>query len=542
MTSRRIAAVGATVVMVLGVTWAVAQHSRDVGADGVADRSVVVVNTSAQVAPGEPVPVLAWGPSVIDMARAEADAAALPLDVAAGSIIVAGWNSPDPAAAAALVRDSHLAGLILMGGAIVDGDQVRTLTAAVAAVSAEDGSEWPAVISTDQEGGPVSRLEGLVPGLPAFMAAGSSQDKALVADAYAAAGRDMTGLGFTVDWAPVADVTVGLDDPVIRVRSAGADPANVATTVVAAVKGFLDGGIVPAVKHFPGHGSVTTDSHAALPLQQATVATLAERDLVPFAAAIDAGAPMVMMAHVEVGEWGSGPVTTSPQAYAYLRDELGFTGVAVTDALNMAAIVDAYAPGDSEVAALAAGADLLLMPRDVEVARQAIVAAVTSGALSRERLDEAVARVSLMMTMQQDVADLAVGEVPAARDYARRFAGTSATVAAPTCGGRLVGDSVEISGGWPSERAALADALAAHGVGLGGGTTIQLLGSASSAGSADVVVAMDGPWGLASSSASVYVGLYGRSPDALAGLADVLVGAVAPQGQWAVPGLPTACL
>ncbi len=128
--------------------------------------------------------------------------------------MVANWDSPSADGAVALVRDSHVAGVILMGGAIVDAGQVKALTAAVTRAAAADGRDWPAVISTDQEGGPVARLDGILPGLPAFMAAGAATDKDSVTQAYAAVARDMAGLGFTVNWAPDADVTVGLADPV----------------------------------------------------------------------------------------------------------------------------------------------------------------------------------------------------------------------------------------------------------------------------------------------------------------------------------------
>ncbi len=544
MRRRRIVA-GVTVTAVLfgGAAagwWALGSpglaHTAEVGVE-----AVTVTNRLPQTVPVAQVPHLAWGPSVVDMAAATVAASHVPLEEAAGQVMVAYWNSPDAGGAAALVRDSHVAGVILMSGAVVDSGQVTTLTSAVADAAVADGRDWPAVISTDQEGGPVARLDGILPELPAFMAAGATTDKESVTRTYAAVARDMSDLGFTVDWAPVADVTVGLEDPVIRVRSAGSDPQNVADTVVAAVKGFMSGGLAPAVKHFPGHGSVTTDSHEALPVQSTPIADLAQRDLVPFARAIDAGAPMVMMGHISVPEWGGGPSTTNPRAYAYLRDQLHFSGVTVTDALNMAAVTRGYAAGESEVAALAAGADLLLMPRDPEIARQAIVAAVTNGTLSRARLDQAIARVSLLMSAQSEwvATSQAASDDPA---YARDFAASSATVAAPECGTSLVGGSVQIYGGWPGERQALADALAAHGVTQGGGTSIRLVGSASGTGDADIVVAMDGPWGLPASRASVYIGLYGRSDDALAGLADVLVGQMQPHGQWPVAGMPgTPC-
>ncbi len=495
-------------------------------------------------APRQVLADMVWGPSVVDYASALISARALPLDVAAGQVIVATVSSPDPASAASAVGTEHLAGVILMGGAVTDAVHVEALAAAVQAAGAEDGRGWPAIVSTDQEGGPVSRLSGVIPDLPAFMAAGSIPDKKAVANAYEAAARDMRVLGINVNWAPDADVTVGVADPTIRVRSAGSDPARVADTVDAAVTGLVAGGVIPAIKHFPGHGSVTTDSHEAVPVQTATVAQLETADLVPFASAINAGAPVVMMGHIAVAEWGGVPATVSPQAYAYLRQGLGFTGVVVTDALDMGAITESFAPGDSEVAALAAGADLLLSPRDPPTARRAIIAAVQSGALPRERLDEAIARVSLLMALQQrsaEASDTDPVDSNASADYARAFAASATTVSAASCTGPYVGSSVTITGGWPGERQALADALAAHGIAPGGGTTILLLGSATGSGSADVVVAMDGPWGLAGSTASVYVGVYGRSEEALAGLADVLAGAVAPTGQWAVAGMPPAC-
>lgn len=517
------------------------------GGQSVADAQtapVVPIAAPVERAPRQVLPDLAWGPSVVDYASALATARALPLDVAAGQVIVATVSSPDPASAASLVGTEHLAGVILMGGAITDAAQVEELAAGVQAAAAGDGRSWPAIVSTDQEGGPVSRLSGIIPGLPAFMAAGSIPDKSAVARAFEAAARDMRALGVNVDWAPDADVTVGVADPVIRVRSAGSDPLRVAETVDAAVKGLISGGVIPAIKHFPGHGSVTTDSHHALPTQTATVAQLETVDLVPFASAVHNGAPVVMVGHIAVPEWGGMPATVSPQAYAYLRQTLGFTGVAVTDALNMRAITDTYAPGDSEVAALAAGADLLLSPRDPAVARQAIVASVQSGTLPRERLDEAVARVSSLMTLQErraatsdtDPVDPNVGA-----DYARAFAASATTVSAASCTGPYVGPSVTITGGLEGERRALAAALAGYGITTGGGTTIRLLGSATGTGRADVVVAMDGPWGLPGSTASVYVGLYGRSDATLAGLADVLAGNTAPTGQWAVDGMPPAC-
>jgi beta-glucosidase-like glycosyl hydrolase len=507
--------------------------------DSAGEASPAPVIASASPSPSETVePALAWGPTEAEWEQALADAGAMPLDRVAGQVLVPSWASTDASGAAALVTDLHVGGLIFMSDAFADTSQVAALTAEVQGAGAEDDRDWPVIVSLDQEGGSVARLANLIPDMPAFMASGSIQDKSRVTEAHRDLAADLAALGFNVDYAPVADVTIGMADPVIRARSAGSDPANVSATVTAAVEGLVDGGVVPAVKHFPGHGSVTSDSHSSLPVQSATVAQLAERDFVPFRDAIAAGAPVVMMGHIGVPEWGSGPATVTPASYAYLRDELGFTGVIATDALNMEAIAASYGPGDAAVAALAAGADLLLMPADPVAAHDAIVAAVNTGALPRERLDEAAARSILLMRWQ---ASLEAAQ-PSDANHAADFIAHAATVASASCGGPFVGSSVRITGGFQGERDALAAALAQYGIATGSGTHVRLLGAPDGSDNADVVVAMDGPWGLPSSTATTYVGLYGRSDDAMAGLAAVLAGATPPGGQWPVDvtGIPFA--
>ncbi len=493
---------------------------------------------SATASPSpEAEPTLAWGPTVAQWEQALADAQALSLEQAAGQVIVASWSSPDGASAAATVESLHLGGLVLMSGSMLEYDQVEALTAAVQAVGDRD---WPVIIATDQEGGTVARLAGIIPDMPGFLAAGSLPDKTLVTQAYRGVGADMLALGFTMNFAPVADVTVGMADPVIRTRSAGSDPATVAATAIAAGQGFVEAGVVPTLKHFPGHGSVTTDSHDALPVQTRTVAEMSQADLLPFARGIEAGLPAIMTGHIQVPEWGDAPASLSPQAHAYLRDELGFEGVIVTDALNMGAVTAAYGAGEAAVAALAAGADVLLMPADPAQARAAIVDAVISGTVSRARLDEAAARSILLMRWQESL-PRAAGD--GSGQYASTFASQAATVAAATCEAPLLAGPVRVVGGLESDRVAFADALAVYGIPVGStGTTVRLLGADDRSGNGDVVIAMGGPWGLPSSQASVYVGAYGRSPDVFVGVVAVLTGAATSQGVWAVDvtGVPYA--
>lgn len=349
-----------------------------------------------------------WGPTAEDVAAATAEAGSMTPQEVAGQVIVGRLYSPDPAEAAALVRDLHLAGVMLTGQAVAGLDQVRALAAAVQAEVAASGRDWPAIVSTDNEGGTVQRLSGATgpwTTFPAFAVAGQVEDPAVVADAYAAMGRELRASGVTVDWAPVADVTVPGQDVTIGSRAAGEDPAAVGRTAVAAAEGLLAGGVLPAVKHFPGHGSLTENSHVALPAYAGTPADLRERDLPPFATAVQAGVPMVMTAHVVVPAWNPDlPASLAPEAYRVLREDLGFAGVAVTDSLGMGAVTGVGDSGAVAVAALAAGADLLLNPADNESAHAAVVAALADGTLPRARVDEAAGRVLALMRHQDHLA------------------------------------------------------------------------------------------------------------------------------------------
>lgn len=349
-----------------------------------------------------PNPRTPWGPSLADVAEAREAVATMPVEQLAGQVIVARFSGADPAAARAVVEAWHLGGVIVMRDNVATVEQVRATTAAVHAAVGADGRSWPAIVTVDEEGGRVSRLRGLLADLPPFAAFGGA-DPAATRSRFAALGRDLRGLGFTMDFAPVADVTIGAADPTIGDRSASSDPGLAARAVVAASGGLLEGGAVPVLKHFPGHGSVTTDSHVGLPVQGASLDALDARDLRPFRAAVDAGVPAVMVGHLDVTALEPGvPSSLSPATYALLREGLGFEGVAITDALDMGAVAGGGA-GEETVRALVAGADVALMPPDVGAAHAAVVAAVDSGRLPRERLEDAAARV---VALQLWVADL----------------------------------------------------------------------------------------------------------------------------------------
>ena len=189
-------------------------------------------------------------------------------------MIVADYSGT--AAPVDLVRRLHLAGVIAFADNVSSARQVRA-----ANLRLRRELRRPLVVSVDQEGGIVERVRDGLTRFPAFMSAGAADDAALTTSTYAASAAELARAGFTMDFAPVADVTSGPDDPTIGSRSAGSRPELVAEHAVAAARGLLDAGIVPVVKHFPGHGSVPADSHETLPVQTRSLRELREVDLVP---------------------------------------------------------------------------------------------------------------------------------------------------------------------------------------------------------------------------------------------------------------------
>lgn len=381
--------------------------------------------TSEDAAAKAPVPSddpLPWGPTEAELARAQDLVRSMSAAELAGQVIVGRWYGSDPATAARLVEDYHLAGVQLTGDNIVDRAQVSATTAAVAEAFERTGRGFPPVIGVDQEGGVVAHLRGIAADFPSFAMSGSAvaqQGRAgrrTVRAAMRAKALELRELGFTWVFAPVADVTIGDADVTIGSRSASSDPEVAARAVSAAVKGYVDAGLVSTTKHFPGHGAATEDSHETLPEIDVTREQLAARDLPPFRAAVRAGAPAVMMGHLDVSSVAPGvPTSLAPEAYDLLRDDLGFEGVAITDSLGMGAVISRGRPA---VDALAAGADLLLMPADTARTHGVVTRAIRRSDLSRERVEEAAARVVAVQLWQQRMSR----ERPVPRDASERAA------------------------------------------------------------------------------------------------------------------------
>lgn len=491
--------------------------------------------TSSRTAtlPVTPPPALPWGPTQAEYDQAEAIVARMPVERQAGQVIIAKYAGLEPPID--LVADLGLGGVIMMGDNVDTPEQIARATAAL---QGADSRDYPLIIGIDQEGGTVARVEQPATEFPAFMTLGAARDPALATEVAKASGEELRALGFTMVFAPDADVTTGPDDPTIGSRSASSDPALVSAVVTAALKGYADAGIVAVAKHFPGHGSVPADSHEQLPVQAASVAELTARDFVPFAAAVVAGAPAIMVAHIDVTAVDPGtPSSLSPEVIGLLRDQLGFGGMVVTDAQDMAAITKTYGVGDAAVRALRAGADAVLMPDDAHLAHAAIVDAVSTGELPADRLAEAATRgVALMLN------EAAAGPTPSADvvgshgELSRRESAAGLTVVSGNCSGPLVGEAVRVVGGEETDRSRFTAAAAAAGLTVGSnGEVVRLLGG-SEPGTGDVVVALDRPYPLGASRATkAMIALYGRTPEAFEALVEVLMGRATGGGTLPVP-------
>lgn len=290
---------------------------------------------------------------------------------------------------------SGLAGVVLFAENTPDVATTRALTDAVRAVRPA------AIVASDEEGGDVTRLEAAAgSSIPGNAALGAADDPDLTRAVATAYGRLIALAGIDLALAPCLDVASEPLNPVIGVRSFGADPDLVTRHGRAWVAGLAEAGVASCAKHFPGHGATRVDSHVALPVLDADAATLRDRDQAPFAAV---PADAMMTAHVVVPARSPEPASLAAWAYDDLRAS-GFTGPVLTDALGMRAIADRHGMGEACVRALEAGADLLLLDaphlRDAEAdfreAVAAIEAALTQGRLSAERLRASAARTATL--------------------------------------------------------------------------------------------------------------------------------------------------
>ncbi|MDN0195668.1 glycoside hydrolase family 3 protein [Streptomyces sp. S.PNR 29] len=289
-----------------------------------------------------------------------------------------------------------LASVGLFGRNIASPEQLAALTAQLRAERDD------VLVAIDEEGGDVTRLEVRTgSSFPGNHALGAVDDVELTRDVAFELGRRLAACGVNLNWAPSADVNSDPENPVIGVRSFGADPDLVARHTAAYVTGLQSAGVAACTKHFPGHGDTAVDSHHALPRIGVDPSVLAERELAPFRAAIAAGTRAMMSAHILVPALDSDrPATLSRRILTeLLRGELGYDGLIVTDGMEMQAVAATYGIERGSVLAIAAGADAICVgggladDETVRRLRDALVAAVRSGELPEERLADAAARV-----------------------------------------------------------------------------------------------------------------------------------------------------
>lgn len=480
---------------------------------------------------------------------------------AAGNRALAGVDTP-----AQMVEKYRLGGVILIGfggndptaanqpvSNVESPEQVRALTTGLQNAGARLSADVPLLIGMDQEFGVVTRLTSGMTVLPSAMAFGAAGDPRLTEAAWRAAGSELAAVGVNVNFAPVADVLGAAGSNVIGSRSYGSDPRQAGEQVVAAVKGMRAGGVAATLKHFPGHGHTTADSHTELPVIAQSRQLLDSDDLATFKAGIKAGAPLIMSGHLDVQAIDPGVAATFSKKVLtdLLRGELGFQGVVVSDGMNMAPAMKVPA-GEAAVKALAAGNDLLLMPPNVGAAHKGILDGLKTGKLSRDRLVEAASRVLKLKLELGQAAAPALSTLGTHAPQVSPVAAAAITLLRGACGKPLVAGPVRVttSPGRDKARNRLTAALKQAGVTVveTGGSVVHLVGYGDAAKDlspgAAVTVHMDVPYLLAQSNSKVLVATYSSSDLSMDALASVLAGKTKPTGRAPVEvtGLPrTTC-
>ena len=303
----------------------------------------------------------------------------------AGTVIQAGETTRSA------LEKYPVGGLIYMSQNIVTEEQFTAMARNIQSYSLELTS-LPLFLCVDEEGGTVRR------------SVGQSGDLEEAYETGALIGSYLASLGFNVDFAPVADVVTDPKASAISDRSFGSNPLVVGNMAAACARGIREQGVYATLKHFPGHGAVEEDSHLSGVISQKTLIQLKTEDLIPFMIGISEGADFIMAGHISFPNITDDHVPASLSRYFLtdlLRDEMGYTGLIITDALNMGAVTDFYSQGEAAVMAVRAGADLLLMPEDFKAAHQSIMEAVRRGEISEERIDESVRRIiALKLTVE----------------------------------------------------------------------------------------------------------------------------------------------
>lgn len=290
-----------------------------------------------------------------------------------------------------------MGGIILFSNNINNPEQLRTFVADLKALPSHP------LLCIDEEGGVVARLANnrsfYLPKFPNMTQLAASGRTNEVTEAATAIGTYLKEYGFDIDFAPVADVNTNPRNIVIGARAFSTDPKTAAVMVKAYLKGLQKTGVVGCLKHFPGHGDTTADSHFGYAMSRKNWDEIKNCEMIPFKAGIDAGAHLVMTAHISLPNvTGSNTPSTLSSMIMQdkLRGELGFDGVIISDAMEMGAIIRQYPVEDACVAAIKAGVDILLCVREYPKVFETVVAAVRRGEIPEARIDESVRRILKM--------------------------------------------------------------------------------------------------------------------------------------------------
>ena len=297
-----------------------------------------------------------------------------------------------------LIDQYHLGGIIYFAWSnnVNNPTQIAGLSNGIQDSALSQRSALPLLVSTDQEQGVVVRVGPPATQFPGNMGLGAARKATYARTAAEITGRELRAIGINENFAPVADVNINAQNPVIGVRSFGSDPGLVSTLTAAQVEGYQSQNVSSTAKHFPGHGDTNVDSHTGLPVIHHTREELDTIDLPPFEAAIERDIDAIMTAHIVVpalDDSGRPATLSKPVLTGLLREQMDFDGLIVTDALTMEGVRQTYGDERVPVEAIKAGADVLLMPPDLDLAYNAVLDAVRSGEIGVGRINKSVYRI-----------------------------------------------------------------------------------------------------------------------------------------------------
>lgn len=313
--------------------------------------------------------------------------------VDAGTAVAAGNTTREA------INETPVGGFIYFSDNLQDAEQTSTMLDNVQKYSM-DRIGLPAFLSVDEEGGTVARVAGSgkfdVTDVGDMADIGRSGDIEAAQQAGNTIGSYLSALGFNVDFAPVADVLSNTENTVVQRRSFGNDPETVSEMAIAVSEGLRENGVYSTYKHFPGHGATAGDTHEGYAYTDKTLEELETCELIPFQRCIEADASFIMVGHISlpnvIGD--NTPASMSKTIITdLLREQMGYDGIVITDAMNMGAIAEEYSSAEAAVKALQAGADIILMPEDFDAAYQGILDAVKDGTLTEDRINESLIRV-----------------------------------------------------------------------------------------------------------------------------------------------------